>query len=169
MGNNKKGFTLIEILVVVLIIGILAAVALPHYRIAVGKSRFATLKNITRSISESANRYYMVHNKYPETYENLDVDLPPIIGSWGTESMLQFIMKDLECAIWFKDNQMCACYTNISGKLMGYYVRYQGDRPLYCYINYKDKSHITHKICQQDTGKKKSQANCVSNYCFYYY
>ena len=38
---NKQGFTLIEILVVVLIIGILSAIALPQYESAVEKSRMS--------------------------------------------------------------------------------------------------------------------------------
>ncbi|WP_428038694.1 type IV pilin protein, partial [Candidatus Avelusimicrobium faecicola] len=39
MKRNKKGFTLVEILTVVLIVGVLSAVALPQYRRAVERSR----------------------------------------------------------------------------------------------------------------------------------
>jgi prepilin-type N-terminal cleavage/methylation domain-containing protein len=51
--RNKKAFTLIEMLVVVLIIGILAAIALPQYRIAVMKTRAAASLSLGKSVQQA--------------------------------------------------------------------------------------------------------------------
>ncbi|MBR2081397.1 MAG: prepilin-type N-terminal cleavage/methylation domain-containing protein [Elusimicrobiaceae bacterium] len=76
MQRNKQAFTLIELLVVVLIIGILAAVAVPQYQKAVMKSRYATLKNLVKSIANAQEVYYLANGQYAHNFEVLDISMP---------------------------------------------------------------------------------------------
>ncbi len=73
--KNKQAFTLVELLIVVLIIGILAAVAVPQYQLAVAKSRYASLKNLVHAIKNAQEVYYLANGYYATKFDNLDVGL----------------------------------------------------------------------------------------------
>ena len=71
--NSKQGFTLLELLMVVLIIGILAAIALPQYRKAVAKAELAQIIDITKTLKQAQERYFLTNNKYAANINGLDI------------------------------------------------------------------------------------------------
>ena len=71
-----KGFTLMELLVVVLIIGILAGVALPQYETAVLKSKMNSIVPLVRAIKNANEVYYMANGKYTDNLNDLDISIP---------------------------------------------------------------------------------------------
>ena len=72
MLKNKKygGFTLLEMLVVVLIIGILAGIALPQYQNAVRKSRLAQW-DVMFSTAQKAVALHRLENDFSGNEDNI--------------------------------------------------------------------------------------------------
>ena len=72
--NPKKqsGFTLIEIMVVVVIIGILASVVVPRIMDNPDKARTAKAKNDIRALESAMDLYRLDNFTYPSTDEGLD-------------------------------------------------------------------------------------------------
>lgn len=67
MKHNKKAFTLLELLVVVLIIGIVSAVALPQYQKAVEKARLVQNIVTVRALYDALEVYRLANGSYPPT------------------------------------------------------------------------------------------------------
>jgi len=71
--RNRKGFTLIELMVVILILAILAALIVPR---VIGHSSDAKRSKATADIAEiknALNRFRLACDRYPTTEEGLDV------------------------------------------------------------------------------------------------
>ncbi len=74
--KNKKGFTLLELLVVVLIIGILASIALPQYRRAVMKANLHKGMPLVESLYQAQQLYFLNHSEYATDINDLDLEPP---------------------------------------------------------------------------------------------
>ncbi|MCZ6674641.1 MAG: prepilin-type N-terminal cleavage/methylation domain-containing protein [Verrucomicrobia bacterium] len=59
MKNNKKGFTLVEIMIVVVIIGLLAAMAIPAFKKVRDTSQTKAIINNLRQLASAADQYFL--------------------------------------------------------------------------------------------------------------
>jgi len=70
----KKGFTLIELSIVIAIIGILYMIAIPKADLSIKKAKESALKANLYILRDAIDKYYADFKKYPETLEELDAE-----------------------------------------------------------------------------------------------
>ncbi len=100
---KKKGFTLIEMLVVVLIIGILAAIAFPQYEKAVEKSHAAEALMIVRTIADAEKVYYLATGKYTSNLAALDFSVPGISLDYNGGALPGVTTEHFTCRGYVED------------------------------------------------------------------
>ena len=76
--TNQKhaGFTLVELAVVIVIIGILAAFAVPKFRQAVERSKAGEAFNYLSAIRDAQERYHSRQSIYATNLAALDINMP---------------------------------------------------------------------------------------------
>jgi len=70
--KSNRGFTLIEVLVVVVILGILAAIVVPNIMDKPGKAKITKAKADIRAIESAFNMYRLDNHVYPGTDEGIE-------------------------------------------------------------------------------------------------
>ena len=73
MTNKRSGFTLVELAVVVVIIGVLAAFAVPRFMASVERSKAAEAFNYLASVQSAQERYHARQGTYSDSITDLDI------------------------------------------------------------------------------------------------
>jgi general secretion pathway protein G len=96
--RQQSGFTLIEIMVVVVILGILAALVAPNVIRRVDDARVTKARQDIRAYETALNLYRMDNFRYPSTEQGLEAlvtkPLDPNIRNWKDGGYIDGLKKD---------------------------------------------------------------------------
>jgi len=96
MQRKLKGFTLLELLVVIVIIGLLAGYVAPRYFSQVGKSEIQVAKAQIDALEKSLDQYRLDTRRYPSAEEGLValVERPSNESTWNGPYLKKAVPND---------------------------------------------------------------------------
>ena len=109
MTRKRIGFTLIELLIVTVVLGILAAVAIPKFAQAKGRTRAAAIRSDLRNLATAQEEYLSVHGVYADDVGQLDYTssegvvvtiVERVVGGWSATTTHP-MSYPLTCAIFY--------------------------------------------------------------------
>ena len=81
-NQQQQGFTIIELLIAMIIVGILAAIALPSILNQSAKAKQSEGKTYVSVINRAQQRYRMEEGNFATTSNELELDLPNITNNY---------------------------------------------------------------------------------------
>ena len=125
-ANQKRrtaegGFTLIELVVVLAILGILLALAVPRYLGARKRAYKAEIDNILQEVKTLSWAYYQEHNVFPSDVTNIALSMPggtvwntpSISGGGGTAASIVWLSSGLSSPLVSTDT--CSVFLSTDG------------------------------------------------------
>ncbi len=104
----KKGFTLLEMLMVLLILGILATVAVPQYHVAVSSVRYNRGRQIAEEVFRAEKAYQLAHGRVTAMLSNLSLSYPVDYANYydkqGTPSLHPDSLDEVVGALYYLKN-----------------------------------------------------------------
>ena len=94
MEGKNSGFTLIELLIVTVIIGVLAAIAIPKFSNTKGKAYVASMKSDLRNLATAQEAYLYDNALY------YDGALPNAVITWVPSSGVAIALSDVTPGGW---------------------------------------------------------------------
>lgn len=96
MKRAQTGFTLIEVMVVVVILGILASFVVPRFMDKPDQAKIVKAENDVRAIESALAMYRLDNHNYPSTSDGLQalLDAPSDAPAWKEGGYLDKLPKD---------------------------------------------------------------------------
>jgi type IV pilus assembly protein PilE len=98
-GSRRRtlaGFTLLEVMITVVIVGILASIALPSYNYFVTRSRITEATNTLSSMRTQMEKWFMDHRTYIDTVSGkcgIEAAAPNLINTYNADANNKFTMS----------------------------------------------------------------------------